>query len=112
MSTATVPVSELGSEDWQLTADNVPKPLALVIQLRRYAHILPYFRLVYAEGDNSKVKIAFASHLVTITGHGLAALLAALSSQQVARLVQPMESEARFRVAGPMITGITVQLFE
>jgi hypothetical protein len=112
MSSATVPVSELVSEDWQLTADNAPRPLALVVQLRRYAHILPYFRLVYVEGDNSQVKIAFASHLVTVSGHGLAALLAALSSQQVARIMQPMESEATFRAAGPTITGITVQQFE
>ena len=79
MSTATIPGSELASEDWQLADEDGSKPASLVVQLRRRAHVLPYFRFVYAEGDNSQVKIAFASHMVTVTGHGLAALLAALA---------------------------------
>jgi hypothetical protein len=123
MST-TAPVSESVSEhpsaqNWQLTADDAPKPTCLVVQLRRYAHVLPYFRFVYAEGDNTRVKIAFASHLITITGHGLAALLAALSSQRVVRVVQPSENDAKFGVRGTGsakdnrlgITDITVEEF-
>jgi hypothetical protein len=116
MSTTTVPVSELVSEDWQLAEEDAKRPTALVVHLRRHAHILPYFRLIHAEGDDSQVRIAFASHSVRITGHGLEALLAALSTQSVVRLVQPTESEAKFgirglnatKVNGPAITGITV----
>jgi hypothetical protein len=115
-TTTTVPVSELVSEDWQLAEENTERPTALAVHLRRRAHILPYFRLIHAEGDDSQVRIVFASHSVKITGHGLEALLAALSTQSVVRLVQPTETEAKFgirglnatKVNGPAITGITV----
>jgi hypothetical protein len=96
-----VPESALVSEDWQLAEDG-HKPASLLIQLRRRAHILPWFRFVYAEGDNTRVKIAFQTHLVTITGNGLAALLAALASQRVLRLIEPSENEATFGVRGPV----------
>jgi hypothetical protein len=117
MSTATVPASELASEDWQLTGKDDSKATSLLVQLRRRAYVLPYFRLVCAEGDDSQVKIAFASHLVTVTGHGLAALLEALATQRVVRVVAPTENEAKFGVrgvsamnyTGPSITAISVE---
>ena len=125
MSTATIPNLETASEDWQL-ADEGRNPVSLIVQLRRHIHVLPYFRLVYAEGDCSQVQIAFASHpaarltMVTVTGHGLAALLAAVAGHRVVRLIHPTESEARFgvrgtaanRYDGPGITAITVEQFE
>jgi hypothetical protein len=109
----------LVSEDWQL-AETGSKPASLVVQLRRRAHVLPWFRFVYAEGDNAQVQVAFASHMVTITGNGLAALLAALASQRVVRLIQPTENEAKFGVRGPSstkyhgpgITDIAVEQFK
>jgi hypothetical protein len=105
------------SEDWQLETDPHSKPVSLLVQLRRSTHILPWFRFVYAEGDNSQVKITFTSHLVTVNGFGLAALLVALAAQKVVRLVQPSENEAKFGVrgegssksAGPGISDITVE---
>jgi hypothetical protein len=109
----------LASEDWQLCEDS-HKPTCLIVQLRRAIHVLPWFRFVYGEGDNNVVKIAFASHLVTITGHGLAALLAAIAGQRVIRVIQPSENEAKFGVRGlgagkyngPAITDITVEKFK
>jgi hypothetical protein len=120
MSASTIPGSELASEDWQLADDDGSKPASLVVQLRRRAHVLPYFRFICAEGDNSQVKIAFASHLVTVTGHGLAALLGALATHRVLRVIQPTENEAKFGVRGcgsvkcngPSITDITVEEFK
>jgi hypothetical protein len=109
---------ELASEDWQLASeDGGKKPAALVVQLRRRAYVLPYFRFVYAEGDNGLVKIAFASHMVTITCHGLAPLIAALAMNVVVRIIQPTENEARFGLRGAgqakysrsSITDITVE---
>ena len=116
MSTLT----ELASEDWQLAEDGASKPSSLVVQLRRRVYVLPYFRLIYTEGDNALVKIAFASHIVTVTGHNLAALIAALAKNLIVRIVQPMENEARFGVrgtastkySGPSITNITVEEVE
>jgi hypothetical protein len=117
MSATQMEALESVSEDWQTAGDERPRPGALIVQLRRYAHVLPYFRFVCAEGDNHQVRIVFASHLVTVTGQGLASLLAALASQAVVRLIQPTESEASFgvrgvnsnRITGPSITEITVE---
>ncbi|MGA7409698.1 MAG: hypothetical protein WBW33_04385 [Bryobacteraceae bacterium] len=117
MSTITMPESALASEDWQLETDAYAKPVSLLVQLRRQAYVLPWFRFVHAEGDNTQVKITFASYLVTVNGHGLAALLAALAAQRVIRLIQPSENEAKFgvrgegssRYTGPGITEIKVE---
>jgi hypothetical protein len=45
--------------------------------------------------------IVFASHKVTVRGHGLEGLLAAISALRVVRIVQPMENEYKFSVRGP-----------
>ena len=111
--------SVLASEDWELSPEDGHKPASLVIELRRSSHVLPWFRFVHAQGDNSMVKLAFASHIVTITGHGLAALLAAVAAQRVIRLIQPTENEAKFDVrgpassqySGPSISDISVEQF-
>jgi hypothetical protein len=50
---------------------------------------------------------AFASHVVTVSGHGLAALLEALATQSVVRLVQPTENEALLGFRGLNATKIT-----
>jgi hypothetical protein len=118
--TTTIPESALVSEDWQLADEGGTKPLSLIVQLRRHTHVLPWFRFVYAQGDNCQVQVAFASHMVTITGNALAALLAALATQRVVRLIQPTENEARFGVRGPGaakyqgpgIVDITVETFK
>jgi hypothetical protein len=114
---STIPNLALASEDWQLSDENGAKPGTLVVGLRRHTYVLPYFRFVSAEGDNSQVTVAFSSHLVTITGHGLTALLAALATQRVMCVLQPSENEVKFGVRGshrnplqaPSIIDITVE---
>lgn len=120
MSNASLPTTELASDDWQVVKEDGKKPTSLLVQLRNRAYILPYFRFVYAEGNNSQVKMTFTSHLVTVTGNGLAALLAALASNAVVRIIQPTENEAKFgvraanagRFTGPAVDNITVVAFE
>jgi hypothetical protein len=115
-----IPESALVSEDWQLADDDGHKPASLVVQLRRGAFVFPWFRFAYAEGDNSIVRVVFASHSIEITGSGLAALLAALAGQRVIRVIEPSENEAKFsvrganagRYQGPAIHSITVTKFE
>ena len=72
--------SVIESPDWQLaTKENTP--VSLVVQQRAGGvHIFPWMRFVWAEGDNNTVKLAFASHVVTIKGQGLAALLVAVAA--------------------------------
>jgi len=101
MSPSTKPQeSALASEDWQLAAEDAPKPISLVVQRRREVLVLPWFRFVYAAGDNTQVEIVFATHVVNVEGFELAALLAAVSFQNVIRLIEPSEKEARFGVRG------------
>ena len=117
---STIPESALVSEDWRVAAEDGTKPVSLVVHLRRRAHVLPWFRFMYAEGDDTQIQIAFASHIVTISGKGLTALLAAIATQRVLGIVQPTENEAKFgvrgtgagRYTGPSITDITVAPFK
>jgi hypothetical protein len=110
--------SALASEDWQLAPDE-HRPLSLLFQLRRGVHGFPWIRLVHFEGDNNVVTMDFASHTVTVTGQGLAALLAAIAGQRVIRVIEPGENEASFgvrgpgagRYQGPAIHSITVKKF-
>jgi hypothetical protein len=77
----------------------------------------PWLRFVYAEGDLSRVRIEFASYWVTVSGHGLAALLAVLANQQVVPLIRSTGKEGKFGVRGasqtkyadPSIDAITVE---
>ena len=103
--------------DWQVSPEGSGKPASLTVQLRRKIHVLPWFRFVSAEGDDGHATVSFASHTISIEGHGLAALLEAVSSQRLVRIVQPTENEAKFRVrgeganpyAGPGISGIKIE---
>jgi hypothetical protein len=107
------------SEDWQIDESDT-KPPSFVVQLRKSAVVLPWFRFIYAEGDDRQIVIGFASHRVTVRGHGLEGLLAAISALRVVRIMQPMENEYKFSVrgpgaqsyTGPGISSITVEAAE
>ena len=92
--------SALVSEDWQLAPDE-HRPLSLLFQLRRGVHGFPWIRLAHFEGDNTVVRMDFASHTVTVTGQGLAPLLAAIAGQRVIRVIEPSENETTFALRGP-----------
>jgi len=100
MTTNTLSVSE----DWQIAAENEPKPISLVVQGRHDVFVFPWFRFVYAEGDNTQVEIVFATHVVNVAGYELVGLLAAVAFQKVIRLIEPSEKEARFGVRGSLAT--------
>ena len=106
MSAKTTPILELASDDWQLAEEDSKSQASLVVQLRRRVYLLPWFHFIYAEGDNAQVRIAFASHVVTVSGHGLQALLTALAMQSVTRLVQPTESEVKFGFRGSSLDQV------
>jgi hypothetical protein len=108
------------SENLLFTDEIGSQSAALVVQLRRRAFVLPYSRFLYAEGNNAQVQIAFASHLITITGHGLASLLTALAARQPLRLIQPAESDVKLdnpesniaKPAGRVICKIAIEPFQ
>lgn len=99
----------LDSESWQIAEEE--RPLALCIQQRRCAWIFPYIRLAWVEGNNSEVRMVFATHVVQLSGHGLAALLTALLSQSVVRIVEPTEAEAQF-AAGRGVSSVVVSVLK
>jgi hypothetical protein len=94
-------------EDWQLASEKDPPVQSLIVQERKYVHVFPYFRLVWVEGDNSRVQLHYDSHTVVINGHGLAQLLSGLAAHRVLRVMEPMSNEAKFR-KGPIVLGILV----
>ena len=51
-----IPESAINSPDWQVADEDEHKPASLLVQLRRGALILPWFRFAYAEGDNTALK--------------------------------------------------------
>ena len=90
---SSIPHSGSASESWLLADEDGAPSTSLMVQLRRRALVLPYRRFLYAQGNDAEVQIAFASHLITVTGHGLGSLLIALATQQALRLIQPAESD-------------------
>ena len=101
MIAAAIPESAIESPDWQIAEDETHKRASLVVQLRRGAFVFPWFRFVYSEGDNTRVEIVFSTHAISVTGQGLAALLAAIAAQRVIRVIEPSQHEAQFGVRGP-----------
>jgi hypothetical protein len=98
---SSIPHSGSASESWLLADEDGAPSTSLMVQLRRRALVLPYRRFLYAQGNDAEVQIAFASHLITVTGHGLGSLLIALATQQALRLIQPTGSEATLCSLGP-----------
>jgi hypothetical protein len=117
---SSIPSLESASKSWLLADEDDSKPASLVVQLRRRAWVLPYRRFLYAEGNNAQVQIAFASHLITVTGHGLDSLLTALAAQQALWLIQSAESEVKVDNPGsttgeptsPSISKIAIEPFQ
>jgi hypothetical protein len=117
---SSIPSLGSASEDWLLTDEDGSRSASLVVQLRRRTLVLPYRRFLYAEGNNAQVQIAFASHLITVTGHGLASLLTALAAREALRLIQPAESDVKVdnpesnmaKHASPVISKITIEPFQ
>ena len=89
------------SADWHVAKPDEQKPESLLVHSRRAVFVFPWFRFVYAEGDNTRAEIVFSTHAILVTGQGLAALLAAVAGQRVIRVIEPSENEATFAVRGP-----------
>ena len=88
------------SKDWVLAKDE-QKPASLVVHERHSSLAFPWFRFVYAQGDDSSLQIIFATHLVTISGDGLGPLLEAVAANRVVSVTAPTENQAKFGVRGP-----------
>jgi hypothetical protein len=107
------------ASDWTLAKDE-HKAVSLIVHQRRSSLALPWFRFVYAQGDDSRLQLIFATHLVSIDGDGLAPLLEAAAAQTVMSITEPTQNEAKFGVRGPKdgeirggaIHSITIEKFK
>jgi hypothetical protein len=107
------------ASDWTLAKDE-HKAASLIVHQRRSSLVLPWFRFVYAQGDDSKLQLIFATHLVSINGEGLGPLLEAAAANRVLSVTEPSQNEAKFGVRGPnvgehdgaAIHSITVEKFK
>ena len=88
------------ASDWTLAKEE-HKAVSLIVHQRRSSLALPWFRFVYAQGDDSTLQIIFATHLVGISGEGLGPLLEAVAANRVLTVSEPTENEAKFGVRGP-----------
>ena len=100
MSNTSTNNTASASKDWVLLKDE-HKAVSLIVHERRSSLALPWFRFVYAQGDDFKLQIIFATHLITISGEGLAPLLEAVAANRVLSVTEPTENEAKFSVRGP-----------
>ena len=84
----------------------------LEIILLKRTFVLPWSQFLFAEGGNDKIRFAFSTHDVIVTGSGLGLILQDLSAQRLSRLRESARPERFSSVAGPQITSISVQKVE
>lgn len=82
---------------------------SLLLELKQRLIVLPWSLFLFAEGTDAEVRATFHTHVVTVEGSGLRALLLAFASQSVAQLTEP-DRTAKFSSPGPgpQITALSV----
>jgi hypothetical protein len=92
---------------WIISTDR-PVP-ALEVVLLKQTLVLSWNQLVYAEGGDDEVRIAFASHDVFVRGAGLSSLLHAIPGLQVASIRESARSDRFFGTEVRFIRQIEVR---
>ena len=88
------------------------RPATLEIVLLKRTYVLPWVQFLHADGDNDEVRIAFATHEVTVKGGGLQSLLADLAAQRIAQLHEPSRLEQFENGGSPRIREVIVRTIE
>ena len=79
--------SDEGLAEWSSRSTAAPERLHVLLLKRSY--VLPWNQFVYAEGDESRVDIFFATHQVTVEGKALDRLLKDMVEKAIFCLVEP-----------------------
>ena len=102
-------ISNLSDSEKSWIAREHDRPAGVEIRLLKDTLVLPWSQFLYAEGSNEKISIAFSTHDIMVTGHGLGSLLEDLSAQRVSVMREPVRAE-RFNPAPvPCITSISIK---
>jgi hypothetical protein len=73
--------------EWNTRSSYPPDRLHILLLKRIY--VLPWSQFVYAEGDEGRVDIFFATHQVTVEGRALDKLLRDIVEKTIFYLVEP-----------------------
>ena len=86
-------ISNLIDSEKSWIAREHDRPAGVEIRLLKDTLVLPWSQFLYAEGGNEKISVAFSTHDILVTGHGLGTLLADLSAQRVSVMQEPSKAE-------------------
>jgi hypothetical protein len=90
---------------WQ--ADDRTSP-GIHIRLLKQGFVFPWSQLVYAEGTEAELRIAFTTHDVIVRGHGLSSLLEDVATQRLTHLREPARTDKFTPASRPHITGLFI----
>lgn len=93
-------------QGWKVTEKG--RSPALLVRLRQRSYVLSWSLFLYAEGTEAQVRVVFHTHVLTLEGAGLSALLSDLAQQVVTELIEP-DRTAKFRHGtGPLISSLAI----
>jgi hypothetical protein len=95
---------------WTIAADS--PNAGLQIDLLKQTVVLPWSQFLFAEGDDTQVRLTFSTHEVTVKGSGLAHLLSDMREERVVLLAEPGRTGRFIADSGPRITGVSVRKIE
>jgi hypothetical protein len=105
-------ISNLSDSEKSWIAREHDLPAGVEIRLLKDTLVLPWNQFLYAEGGNEKIRIAFSTHDIMVTGHGLGAMLADLLAQRVSTMREPSRAERFHPAPAPCITSISIKRVE
>jgi len=100
-------VSVDSAKPWVVARDE--RAVALEVVLLKQTWVLPWSQLLYAEGGEDEVRLAFATHDVVVKGGGLDELLSALADQRLAAIREPARADRFSGASGRFIREIVVR---
>jgi hypothetical protein len=100
---ATASVSESA---WRVAQTG--RAASLIVQLRQRSYVFPWSLFLFAEGTDAEVRATFHTHVVTVQGAGLRALLSDLAAQTVCELTEPDRTAKFSQSSGPHVTAVSV----
>jgi len=95
---------------WAVSADS--HNASLQIDLVKQTVVLPWSQFLFAEGDDTQVRLTFSTHEVAVTGSGLALLLSDLREERVLLLTEPGRAGRFITESGPRITSVSLRRLE
>jgi hypothetical protein len=88
------------------------RPAGVQIRFIKQTIVLPWSQFLYADGTNEKIRIAFSTHDIEISGYALGSLLQGLAAQCVSVLQEPARAERFSTDPGSRITSILIRKME